>query len=94
MRKKKNRNAPASALLSAMQIPSDLSYGEAVLTFFGGRELYVENYKKILRYEPECISILTQNGRIKVEGDCLVITYYSGEEMKIVGRIRNLTFEK
>lgn len=93
MRKKKKKNPPVYALLSAMQIPSDLSYREAVLTFFGGRELYIENYRKILRYGSDCICILTQNGRIRIEGSCLVITYYSGEEMKIIGRIRTITFE-
>lgn len=93
LRKNKHRNPPASALLSAMQIPADLSYRESVLTFYGGRELYVENYQKILRYEPECICILSKTGRIQIEGSRLMISYYSGEEMKIVGQIQSVRFE-
>lgn len=93
MKRKKNSNPPAAALLSAMQIPSDLSYRETVLTFFGGRELYVENYRKILRYEMECICIQTRRGRIQIEGKSLMIVYYSSEEMKITGQIQNIVFE-
>ena len=70
-----------------MQIPADLSYREAILTFFGGRELYVENYQKILTYEPCCIRILTRRGRVRT------IAYYSGEEMKITGQMQTITFE-
>ena len=71
----------------------DLSYREAVLTFFGGRELYVENYHKILTYEPCCIRILTRRGRVRIEGSRLTIAYYSGEEMKITGQMQTITFE-
>lgn len=93
LKRKKNENPPAAALLSAMQIPSDLSYRETVLTSFGGRELYVENYQKILRYENEHICIQTRRGRIKIAGRGLMIVYYSSEEMKITGRIQSVSFE-
>ena len=93
MRRKKKVNSPVPALLSAMQIPADLSYREAVLTFFGGRELYVENYQKILTYEPCCIRILTRKGIVRIEGNRLTIVYYSGEEMKLTGQLQTITFE-
>lgn len=86
-------NSPVPAFLSAMQIPADLSYREAVFTFFGGRELYVENYQKILTYEPRCIRILTRKGIVRIEGSRLTIAYYSGEEMKIAGQMQTITFE-
>ena len=86
MRRKKKVNSPVPALLSAMQIP-------AVLTFFGSRELYVENYQKILTYEPCCIRILTRKGIVRIEGNRLTIVYYSGAEMKITGQMQTITFE-
>ena len=39
----------------SLQIPKDLSYGESVLTLTGSRELYIENYKCIRKYEDTCI---------------------------------------
>ena len=55
--------------------------------------MYVENYQKILTYEPCCIRILTRKGRVRIEGSRLTIAYYSGEEMKITGQMQTITFE-
>ena len=54
MRKKKKQkkllHPPGGELLSAMQVPSDLAFGEPVVTFYGGREVQIENYRRILEY--------------------------------------------
>ncbi len=76
----------------SLQIPRDLSYGESVLTLTGSRELYIENYKCIQKYEDTCILLLSPQNRIQIEGSGLVIDYYTDVEMKITGTICRISF--
>ena len=46
-KQKKSLHPPGGELLSAMQVPSDLAFGEPVVTFYGGREVQIENYRRI-----------------------------------------------
>ena len=46
-KQKKSLHPPGGELLSAMQVPSDLAFGEPVVTFYGGREVQIE---KTLRF--------------------------------------------
>lgn len=90
--KKKPHNI-GSAWLSRMQIPTDLAYQESVITFWGKREVCVENYRHILEYKCGRIVLLLKNGKLCINGSNLNITYYSREEMKISGQIHEITFE-
>ena len=47
-KQKKSLHPPGGELLSAMQVPSDLAFGEPVVTFYGGREVQIENGGKLL----------------------------------------------
>ena len=76
----------------SLQIPRDLSYRESVLTLTGSRELYIENYKCIRKYEDTCILLLSPQNRIQIEGSGLVIDYYTDVEMKITGTICRISF--
>ena len=58
-----------------MQVPSDLAFGEPVVTFYGGREVH------------------TQYGRLLLVGEGIRIVSYSGEEMRVEGRIDQVTFQ-
>ena len=40
-KQKKSLHPPGGELLSAMQVPSDLAFGEPVVTFYGGREVQI-----------------------------------------------------
>ena len=76
----------------SLQIPKDLAYKEAVLTLTGSRELYIENYKCIRKYEDTCILLLSPQNRIQIEGSGLMIDYYTDVEMKITGTICKISF--
>lgn len=91
-KQKKNRTPPGGKLLSAMQISPDLAFGEPVITFYGGREVHIENYRRILEYDACHICILIQHGRMLLEGKEIRIVSYSGEEMRVVGNIEQVTF--
>ena len=61
-KQKKSLHPPGGELLSAMQVPSDLAFGEPVVTFYGGREVQIENYRRILEYNapPLCAYTIRQ----------------------------------
>lgn len=52
-----------------MQVPSDLAFGEPVVTFYGGREVQIENYRRILEYNACRLCVLTQYGRLLLVGE-------------------------
>ena len=58
-KQKKSLHPPGGELLSAMQVPSDLAFGEPVVTFYGGREVQIENYRRILEYNACRLCVLT-----------------------------------
>lgn len=76
----------------SLQIPRDLSYRESVLTLIGPRELCIENYKCIRRYQDTCILLFSRQNKIQIEGVGLVIEYYTDVEMKITGTIQRILF--
>lgn len=84
---------PGGELLSAMQVPSDLAFGEPVVTFYGGREVQIENFRRILEYNACRLCVLTQYGRLLLVGEGIRIVSYSGEEMRVEGRIDQVTFQ-
>lgn len=92
-KQKKSHHPPGGELLSAMQVPSDLAFGEPVVTFYGGREVHIENYRRILEYDACHLCILTQCGRMLLVGEGIQIVSYSGEEMRVEGKIDQVTFQ-
>ena len=93
-KQKKSLHPPGGELLSAMQVPSDLAFGEPVVTFYGGREVQIENFRRILEYNACRLCVLTQYGRLLLVGEGIRIVSYSGEEMRVEGRIDQATFQK
>ena len=75
-----------------VDIPKDLSYRESVLTLTGSREVFIENYKCIRRYQDTCILLLSKENKIQIEGTKLMIVYYTDVEMKITGNICRIIF--
>lgn len=92
-KQKKSLHPPGGELLSAMQVPSDLAFGEPVVTFYGGREVQIENFRRILEYNACRLCVLTQYGRLLLVGEGIRIVSYSGEEMRVEGRIDQATFQ-
>ena len=52
----------------SLDIPRDLSYRESVLTLTGSREVFIENYKCIRKYQDTCILVLSKENKIQIEG--------------------------
>lgn len=91
----KNRNLIDHAktqVSNHLKIPRELVFGECILTLRGNEELFVENYKGILECTQQFIWISAKNMRICIEGQMLSVAYYNNDEMKVVGKINQISF--
>ncbi len=79
-------------LSSQLKLPSDILAGAPIITAIGRNEVCIENYKGILEYNNCSIKIITKIGRVVVEGNNLIISYFTTDEMKITGMIHTIGF--
>ena len=88
----RQRRESRKGFLERLQIPPDLSRKDCILTLCGSGELYVENYRCILFYGEDRIRLQTKTCRVEIRGLELQIVYYTGEAMKITGKICGMEF--
>ena len=81
-------------LVSALEIPEDLAYREAIVTITGKHLAVIENYRGILRYTGEEIIVLTFRGRLTICGRHLEIPIFTRDEMQIRGCISRIFLER
>ena len=79
-------------LTESLRLPKDLMFGAVIVTATGDREVYVENYKGILEYSDEKIKLQTKTCYLTITGRNLVISYYTNDEMKIIGCIQSIRY--
>lgn len=74
----------------AFSLPKDMVVNATLFHMVGGSELFVENFKGIISYT--CHDIIIKGNHMKycVCGECLTIEYYSNEDMKISGQIKEV----
>lgn len=80
-------------LAEGLELPKDVSCGEVIVTVTGRRSLVLENYRGIFAFDDDCIQIRTKDCKVKVCGERLKVAYYTDEEMKIIGVIRQICYE-
>jgi sporulation protein YqfC len=80
-------------IVSSLELPRDLMFGAPIVSVTGNSEIVIANYKGILEYETSHIRIQTKTCRITVSGVKLTISYYTNEEMKILGVIQTISYE-
>ena len=80
-------------LVDSLELPKDLVYGAVLVSITGRQEMLIENYRGILEYTKNHISLQTKTCRLVIRGKDLDISYYTNEEMKITGWIDSLMYE-
>ena len=70
-------------LVESLELPKDLMYGAVLVSITGRQEILIENYRGILEYSQNHISLQTKTCRLVVRGKNLNISYYTNEEMRI-----------
>ncbi len=78
---------------SVLHIPKDVAAGEPVITVTGRRNVYIENYKRIISFMDDEVKIQGKTCRIIVQGKRLAIEYYTGDDILISGLIHSVATE-
>ncbi|MDD6293432.1 MAG: YabP/YqfC family sporulation protein [Eubacteriales bacterium] len=79
-------------IADTLSLPKDIVMGASILHLIGQYEIYIENYKKIIEFSEEVIKIQGRNSKIIITGKHLHIEYFNHNDMKIKGRISNISF--
>ena len=58
------------------------------------KQIFIENYRKLILYTNQEIIIDTKDCRVRILGNSLFIKYYSKIELIITGEIKELFFLK
>ena len=74
----------------AFMLPKDVIMNATLFHMVGSHDVYIENYKGILSYTCHEIIIKCYDYKLRICGNCLTISYYSNEEMKISGQIQDV----
>ena len=80
-------------LVESLELPKDLMYGAVLVSITGRQEMLIENYRGILEYTGNHISLQTKTCRLVIRGKNLNISYYTNQEMKITGLIDSVIYE-
>lgn len=71
-------------------LPKDVVVNATLLHMVGKSDVFVENFKGIISYTCSEILIKGHGMKLCISGERLLIAYYSEEDMKISGRIREI----
>lgn len=89
---KKVLSSMKSQMVDTLELPKDIVYGSVILNVTGRSEMLVENYKGILEYTQEVIRLQTKTCQLQIEGRGLKISYYTSDEMQIIGVISAIIY--
>ncbi len=93
-RRKEERISYLEIISESMMLPPDVFAGAPIITIQGRNAVCVENHKRILEYTEKKIRIQTKISPLSIEGNNLVISYYTKDELKITGYIQNVYYEQ
>lgn len=80
-------------LSESISLPPDVLAGAPIVTMHGRNAVFIENHKKIAEYSEEQIVVQTGVCSVLVEGKRLRIDYFTKEEMKISGFVRQVSYQ-
>lgn len=79
-------------IIKRLNISEDVINGAEIISLVGKRNLVIENYLKVIEYELDKILIKTKRNYVLVEGNNLKIEYLLDDELRITGKIDNISF--
>lgn len=74
-------------------LPKDVVLGASIISITDNSSLLIENFKKLLDYSSEIISIQCKNYILIIKGKRMEIEFYTKDELKINGRIIEMTYK-
>ncbi len=79
-------------ITDTLNLPKDIVMGASILHLIGQYEVYIENYKNIIEFNDNVIKIQARSTKIIITGKHLHIEYFNNDDMKIKGRISDVSF--
>lgn len=89
---KKHKSINPENLVEALELPKDLILGMPIITLTGNREMLIENHRGLIDYSDKQMVILSKEIRIQITGINLNVEYYTGDMLKIKGKIGQINF--
>ncbi len=76
---------------SGLNLPKDVLLGASLMHLTGPYEATIENYKNISESSDTALVVSTKTGKIRISGEKLEIEYFTGDDMKVRGIIKEIT---
>ena len=89
---KKSETTFSQQIMNTCQLPKDVLEGAAIISMTGNTEILIENFKNIIKYQPDLIVLQCKKNQIQMTGKKLEIERYTNEEIKIKGYISEIKF--
>ena len=86
------KRKPISYVSEHLNLPQDIISGACIVTSYGNRYVYIENYKGIIEYTNEFIRIQGKNCKVLIKGNALSIRYYGDRDMRVDGKIESVNY--
>lgn len=86
------KKKPKEVIAKGLSLPRDVVFGDFIITLTGDFEAYIENYRGIISYDENMISIKGNHVILNIYGCHLIVDFYSQEAMKVMGKIKKLEY--
>ncbi len=90
-RKTKRRSVPKK-IAKTLDIPEDILFDVPRILMTSNEDVRIENYKSILEYENEKITLMAKEFIIELHGKNLNITIITDDEISICGTVLSINF--
>lgn len=87
----KRRNIPKK-IAKTLDIPEDILFDVPRILMTSNEDIRIENYKSILEYEPDKITLMTKEFIIEIHGKNLNISIITDDEISICGTVLAINF--
>ena len=91
---KRKKPKKYSKLDNLLELPREVASSDVKITITGFDEILIENYKNILEYQDVLIKLNTFEGAITIYGFNLKLDQMTDEDIKVIGKIDTIEFEK
>lgn len=80
-------------LVDVLSLPKDVTMGVALITITGCYEAYIQNFLGIIEYTDKIVRMQTKSGRIIITGEGLNIEYFTNDDIRIKGYIKEVKLD-
>ncbi|MEG0874759.1 MAG: YabP/YqfC family sporulation protein [Clostridiales bacterium] len=81
-----------AAVSQTLDIPSELTCDLPRLVISGNKNVFMENHRGIIHYDPNRLEIAFRGGKLEIQGDNLILPILKPDALEISGEIFSLNF--